>query len=113
MKYLVRWKLLLGPAQLRRLSSKIGLLQVGLNYIRELVDKGRVIGVYRFVREEPQMRAMLPSGIAIVEAESIEEIERSLEELPGLTVEGVRGLNYIEYEIEPLIELPYAREKEV
>jgi len=113
LKYLIRWKLLLGPSQLRRLSSKPGLLQVGLNYVRELVDKGKVVGVYRFIREEPRARAMVPSGIAIIEAESMEEIKRSLEKLPGLTVEGVRGLNYIEYEIEPLMELPYAREKGV
>jgi hypothetical protein len=117
-KYLIRWTVLLGREELERMSGRPDALQKVLDHVNRMIKESRV-EIYRIVPMEEVARSIRPSaegtlkpvhpaGIAIAEAGSVEEVRSMLEHL----VEGVSfgGLpvpvgNYLEFEINPLMEI--------
>ncbi len=115
-KYLVRWTVVLGREELERMSGRPGALQKVLDHVNRAI-KGTKVEIYRIVpieevtqslRPASETKPARPAGIAIAEANSVEEVRRKLEQL----VEGVKfgGLpvsveNYLEFEINPLVEI--------
>ena len=113
-KYLITWNLFLNREELEKISMKPEALEKGLNYLKN-VAKGTGLTVYRIVEMEEITRhtrlGTLPasanlSGVAIVEANSLEEVRRMVDEwVEGLTYGGMPVGGRLEYEIKPLMEL--------
>lgn len=113
-KYLITWNILLNREDLERMSRRPEALRKGLNYLKN-VAKGTGLKVYRTVEtEEITRHARLgaiptsanPSGVAIAEGNSLEEVRRMVEEwVEGLTYGGIPVGGRLEYEIKLLMEL--------
>jgi hypothetical protein len=113
-KYLITWNLLLNREDLEKISWRSEALQKGLNYLKN-VAKGARLTVYRIVEMEEITRhtrlgtlpaSANPSGVAIAEANSVEEARRMVDEwVEGLTYGGMPVGGRLEYEIKPLVEL--------
>ena len=113
-KYLITWNLLLNREDLEKISWRSEALQKGLNYLKN-VAKGARLTVYRIVEMEEITRhtrlgtlpaSANPSGVAIAEANSVEEARRMIDEwVEGLTYGGMPVGGRLEYEIKPLVEL--------
>lgn len=118
-KYLINWSLTLGREELSMISKEPVALDKALSYIKSIKKEGR-IEIYRFVTMEELTRRMKPpaeariSGIAIAEADSVEDVGEMLKDwVKGLSYGGVgtrMGIeNYLEYEIKPLEEIAVKR----
>jgi hypothetical protein len=113
-KYLITWNLFLNREELEKISMKPEALEKGLNYLKN-VAKGSKLVVYRIVQMEEFTRHIRPgslpssanpSGIAIAEASSLEEVKKMVDEwVEGLTYGGMPVGGRLEYEIKPLLEL--------
>jgi len=113
-KYLITWNLLLNREDLEKISWRSEALQKGLNYLKN-VAKGARLTVYRIVEMEEITRhtrlgtlpeSANPSGVAIAEANSVEEARRMVDEwVEGLTYGGMPVGGRLEYEIKPMVEL--------
>ena len=113
-KYLITWNLLLNREDLEKISWRPEALKKGLSYLKN-VAKGTRLTVYRIVEmEEITHRTRLgtvpvsanPSGVAIAEANSLEEVRKIVDEwVEGLTYGGLPVGGRLEYEIKPLMEL--------
>ena len=113
-KYLITWNLLLNREDLEKISWRSEALQKGLNYLKN-VAKGARLTVYRVVEMEEITRhtrlgtlpaSANPSGVAIAEANSLEEARRMVDEwVEGLNYGGMPVGGRLEYEIKPLMEL--------
>ena len=113
-KYLITWSLLLNREDLEKISWRPEALRKGLNYLKN-VAKGTGLTVYRIVEMEEITRhtrlgtlpaSANPSGVAIAEANSLEEVRRMVDEwVEGLTYGGMPVGGRLEYEIKPLMEL--------
>ena len=107
----------MGREELERISLRPEVLQKVLDHVNRSI-KGSKVEIYRIVPIEELARSVRPTaehpkpahpaGIAIAEAGSVEEVRSMLERL----VEGVSfgGLpvpvqNYLEFEINPLVEI--------
>ncbi len=117
-KYLVTWSLVLAQGDLEQISKRPDVLQRALKYIKSTAKRNAVT-VYRIgsVDEMTHFKGAAhlkrpqsaqPHGVAIVEAASIEEARKMINN----AVEGLQfGFgsipvkNYLEYEIQPLIEI--------
>lgn len=113
-KYLITWTLLLGPAEIAQLNGHPESLEHGLNYVKSVM-KTAGLQLYRIVSTEEMTRfsrqvpmSARPTGIAIAEANSIEEaramVERWVDGL-GYGSGSVPIRNYLEYDIKPLMDL--------
>ncbi len=117
-KYLITWRLVLGNDDLEKISRNPEVLQKGLKYIKSTTRKN-ALTIYRvgslneithFKRpiRSKYPESVNPNGIAIVEAASIEEARKMVNnwvEGLGYGFGTVPVKNYLEYEISPLIEL--------
>jgi hypothetical protein len=113
-KYLITWNLLLNREDLEKISQRPEALEKGLNYLKN-VAKGTSLTVYRIVEMEEITRhtrlgalpaSANPSGVAIAEANSLEEVKKMVDEwVEGLTYGGMPIGGRLEYEIKPLMEL--------
>src|ERR1700722_12702589 len=83
-KYLITWTLLLERGELEKISAHPEALEHGLNFVKSMI-KGSGLQLYRIVPTEEVTRftrldpgklpmSARPSGIAIVEAGSLEEV---------------------------------------
>ncbi|MDA4117337.1 MAG: hypothetical protein OK455_03230 [Thaumarchaeota archaeon] len=116
-KYLIRWTVILGRDELEKMSGRPDALQKVLDHLNRAI-KGSNVEIYRIVPIEEISESVRPgteiikparpAGIAIAEGDSIEDIRSRLER----TVEGISfgGLpvsvqNYLEFEINPLMEI--------
>lgn len=109
-KFLVTWKLLLRRGDTKRLAQQPKLLTPGFSYVKELIRSNKVISLYTILPKKTTRRRLRhvwrrPSGFAIVEAKSIEEVKKIVEAVPGLTHEGVPGSQYLKCEIVPVKEI--------
>ena len=110
--------------ELEKISRHPEALEHGLNYVKSMM-KGSGLQLYRIVPTEELTRftrlapghvptSARPSGIAIVEAGSLEEVRAMVESwVDGLGYGGgsVSVRNYLEYEIKLLMDLGHmARE---
>jgi hypothetical protein len=117
-KYLVTWTLVLERAELETMSAHPESLDHALNHVKSVikgVTKGAELQVYRVVpidevtgstRRIPT--SARPTGIAIVEARSLEEVRGMLESsVDGLSYGGlsVPVRSYLEYDIKLLADL--------
>ena len=113
-KYLITWNLLLDREDLEKISWRPEALKKGLNYLKNAAKETRLT-VYRIVEmEEVTRRTRLdtlpasanPRGVAIAEANSLNEVRRMVDEwVEGLTYGGMPVGGRLEYEIKPLMEL--------
>jgi hypothetical protein len=113
-KYLITWSLLLNREEIEKISWRPEVLKKGLNYLKNVAN-GTRLTVYRIVEmEEITHRARLgtlpesanPSGVAIAEANNLEEVRKMVDEwIEGLTYGGMPVGSHLEYEIKPLMEL--------
>jgi hypothetical protein len=113
-KYLITWNLLLNREDLKKISLRPEALQKGLNYLKN-VSKRKRLTVYRIVEMDEITRhkrldtlpeSANPNGVAIAEANSLEEVKKMLDEwVEGLTYGGMPIGGRLEYEIKPLMEL--------
>jgi hypothetical protein len=113
-KYLITWNLFLNREDLEKISMKPESLKKGLSYMKN-VAKGSKIVVYRIVQMEEYTRRIRPdsfsssanpSGIAMAEASSLEEVKKLVDEwVEGITYGGIPIEGRLEYEIKPLVEL--------
>ena len=113
-KYLITWNLLLNREDLEKISWRPEALKKGLSYLKN-VAKGTRLTVYRIVEVEEITRhkrlgtlqaSANPSGVAIAEANSLEEARRMVDEwVEGLNYGGMPVGGRLEYEIKPLMEL--------
>jgi hypothetical protein len=124
-KYLVRWTVLLGREELEKMSARPDALQKAFNYVKGMM-KGSKVEIYRIVAMEEVTRSarpaseglpksVHPTGIAIAEASSVEEVRMMLEHLvEGLSFGGlpVPVQNYLEFEISPLMDIGLHGSKE-
>ncbi len=117
-KYLITWSLDLDRTELDKISQHPDVLNKGLKYIRSTTRRNP-ISIYRIGSLEEishfvhtnrlsSAKSAHPHGIAIAEATSIEEAKKMVD----LLVEGLGfGFgsfpvkNYLEYDINPLIEV--------
>lgn len=113
-KYLITWTLAIGPGEMAQLNGHPESLEHGLNYVKSMM-KTSGLQLYRIVTTEEMTRfssqvpmSARPAGIAIAEANSIEEARAMVERwVDGLGYGGgsVPIRNYLEYEIKPLVDL--------
>ena len=117
-KYLITWTLLLERGELEKISAHPEALEHGLNFVKSMI-KGSGLQLYRIVPTEEVTRftrldpgklpmSARPSGIAIVEAGSLEEVRAMVDSwVDGLAYGGgsVSVRNYLEYEIKLLMDL--------
>jgi hypothetical protein len=113
-KYLITWNLLLNREDLEKISWRPEALQKGLNYLKNVAKKTSLT-VYRTVEMEEITRhkrlgtlqaSANPSGVAIAEANSLEEARKMVDEwVEGLNYGGMPVGGRLEYEIKPLMEL--------
>jgi hypothetical protein len=113
-KYLVTWTLLLERKELDEITAHPESLEHGLNYVKSMM-KGSGLQLYRIVpteelthfsREVPT--SARPTGIAIVEARSLEEARMMVENwVDGLSYgKGTVPIrSYLEYDIKLLMDL--------
>ncbi len=113
-KFLVTWTLLLERKELDEITAHPESLEHGLNYVMSMM-KGSGLQLYRIVpteelthfsREVPT--SARPTGIAIVEARSLEEARMMIENwVNGLSYgKGTVPIrSYLEYDIKPLMDL--------
>jgi hypothetical protein len=117
-KYLITWTLILERAELETMSAHPESLDHALNYVKSMVKgiiKGGGLQVYRIVSIDEVVSSTRkipssarPTGIAIVEAHSLEEVRRMLEgSMDGLSYGGmsVPVRSYLEYDIKLLADL--------
>lgn len=117
-KYLITWTLVLERAELETMSAHPESLDHALSYVKSMISgmmKETGLQVYRIVsideltsstRQIPT--SARPTGIAIVEAHSLEEVRAMLESsMEGLSYGGmsVPVRSYLEYDIKPLADL--------
>jgi hypothetical protein len=117
-KYLVTWTLVLERAELETMSAHPESLDHALSYVKSMIRemvKGNALQVYRVIpidevtsstRRIPT--SARPTGIAIVEARSLEEVRAMLESsVAGLSYGGmaVPVRSYLEYDIKLLADL--------
>jgi hypothetical protein len=114
-KYLITWTLLLGRAELEQISAHPESLEHGLAYVKAMMKGSGGLQLYRIVpieelttqtREVPA--SARPTGIAIAEANSIEEVRAMVDGwVDGLSygAGSVPVRSYLEYEIKPLMDL--------
>ncbi|HKT21259.1 MAG TPA: hypothetical protein VJR06_01360 [Nitrososphaerales archaeon] len=113
-KYLIRWKIKLGQDELLKISRRPQVLDRGLNYVKSSLNQVEA-EIYRIVpTEEVAMSARMTeggsasaSGIAIMEAVSIEKVRGLVDKvLEGLTFGGFPvARNYLEFQINELVEV--------
>jgi hypothetical protein len=113
-KYLITWNILLNREDLKKISLRPEALQKGLNYLKN-VSKRKRLTVYRILemgeitrhkRLDTLPESANPNGVAIAEANSLEEVRKMLDEwVEGLTYGGMPIGGRLEYEIKPLMEL--------
>jgi len=113
-KYLITWNLLLNREDLEKISFRPEALKKGLSYLKN-VSKGTGLTVFRIVEVTEITRrkrigtlpaSANPSGVAIAEANSLEEVRRMVDEwVEGLTYGGMPVGGRLEYEIKQLMEL--------
>jgi hypothetical protein len=116
-KYLITWTLLLERGELEQLAGHPESLEHGLNYVKSMT-KGSGLQLYRIVPVEEMTRSTRkvptsarPTGIAIVEAGSLEDAKAMVEKwVDGLSYGGgsVPVRNYLEYEVHLLMDLGQA-----
>jgi hypothetical protein len=116
LKYLITWSLHLTRDELAKISERPDVLEKGLNYVRHTM-KGSGLEIYRIVQMEEFTRfarpvpgevaaSAHPHGIAIAEASSVEEVRRMVDHwVEGFGFGGVSVRNYLEYEINPLVDI--------
>jgi hypothetical protein len=117
-KYLLTWTLVLERAELEQMSAHPESLEHALNYVKSMMSgmiKGHSLQIYRIVSMEEVTRSTRhiptsarPTGIAIVEAHSAEEVRAMLDSsVNGLSYGGmtVPVRSYLEYDIKPLADL--------
>jgi len=117
-KYLITWSLDLGRPELDKMSQHPEVLNKGLKYIKNTTRRNPItiyrIGlleeISRFTRPGhiKSAESAHPNGIAIVDAESIEEARKMVDLLVeglGFGFGSVPVKNYLEYDIKPLIEV--------
>jgi len=117
-KYLVTWSLALDKGDLEQISRRPEVLQRSLKYIKSTA-KRNAITIYRIgsVDEMTHFKGAVhltrpqsahPHGVAIMEATSIEEARKMLNNWAEGLQFGFGSIaikNYLEYEIQPLIEI--------
>ena len=113
-KYLITWNLLLNREDLEKISLRPEALKKGLNYLKNVAKKTRLT-VYRIVEMEEITRhkrlgtlpaSANPSGVAIAEANSLEEVRKMVDEwVEVLNYGGMPVGGRLEYEIKRLMEL--------
>ena len=113
-KYLITWNVFLNREDLEKISMKPEALKKGLNYLKNVAEGSKLV-VYRIVQMEEYTRHIRPgslassanpSGIAMAEANSLEEVKKLVDEwVEGLTYGGIPVGGRLEYEIKPLLEL--------
>jgi len=116
-KYLIIWNLILGSQELEKISMKPEALRKGLDYVKTM-QKGSGLQLYRIVPIEEithfegrPISANIsahknPNGIAIVDAGSVEEARRMVDNwVEGLSYGGISMQRYLKYEIKPLMEI--------
>lgn len=113
-KYLITWTLLLERAELEKISAHPESLEHGLSYLKSMM-KGTGLQLYRIVPMEEMTHftrrvptSARPTGIAIAEARSFEEVRTMVDKwVDGLGYGGgsVPVRNYLEYDIKPLVDL--------
>jgi hypothetical protein len=117
-KYLITWTLVLERAELETMSAHPESLDHALNYVKSVI-KGKIRGsklqAYRIVPIEEVVSSTRkipssarPTGIAIVEANSLEDVRKMLEDsMDGLSYGGmsVPVRSYLEYDIKMLADL--------
>jgi hypothetical protein len=115
-KYLITWSLILGREELEKISRRPDVLQKGLKYVKK-TSKQNALEIYRigqmeevthFERQVPGTvpASAHPHGIAIAEANSLEEVRTMVNYwVEGFGFGGVPVSNYLEYDIEPLINI--------
>lgn len=116
-KYLIIWNLILGSQELEMISMRPEVLRKGLNYVKTM-KRGSGLELYRIVPIEEithfegrPLSANIsahknPNGIAIVDAGSVEEARRMVDNwVEGLSYGGISMQRYLKYEIKPLMEL--------
>lgn len=113
-KYLITWTLLLDRTELEEISAHPESLEHGLNYVKSMT-KASGLQLYRIVpveelthfsRQVP--KSARPTGIAIAEARSLEEVRTMVESwVDGLGYgKGTVPIrSYLEYDIKPLMDL--------
>jgi hypothetical protein len=117
-KYLINWSLELGGPELEKISQHPDVLSKGLKYIKSATRKnpisiyrvGSLEEISRFASPARQRskQSANPHGIAIAEAVSIEEARKLIDLLVeglGFGFGSVPVKNYLEYDIQPLIEI--------
>lgn len=113
-KYLITWTLLLDRRELEEIAAHPESLDHGLSYVKSMTKESglqlyRIVPMEeltRFSREVPT--SARPTGIAIAEADSLEEARRMVERwVDGLSYgKGTVPIrSYLEYDIKPLMEL--------
>ena len=113
-KYLITWNVFLNREDLEKISMKPEALKKGLNYLKNVAEGSKLV-VYRIVQMEEYTShkrpsslssSANPSGIAMAEASSLEEVKKMVDEwVEGLTYGGIPVGGHLEYEIKPLLEL--------
>ncbi len=115
-KFLINWKLILNNAEMEKISMRPEVLQKGLIYVRNAAKRS-TLEIYRiaemdeithFARPslESASKPRHPHGIAIIEAPSIEEARRLVNQwVEGFGFGGVSVENYIEFDINPLVDV--------
>ncbi len=115
-KYLITWSLILGREELEKISRRPDVLQKGLKYVKktskqsalEIYRIGQLEEVTHFERIAPEsaIASAHPNGIAIAQANSIEEVRTMVNYwVEGFGFGGVPVSNYLEYDIKPLIDI--------
>jgi hypothetical protein len=117
-KYLITWTLVLERAELETMSAHPESLEHALNHVKSMIKgtiKGHDLQVYRIVSIDEVTSSKRhiptsarPTGIAIVEAHSLEEVRAMLESsVDGLSYGGmsVPVSSYLEYDIKLLADL--------
>jgi hypothetical protein len=117
-KYLITWSLVLAQEDLEKISRRPEVLQRGLKYIKSTARRN-ALTIYRIGSLEEVTRfkgaahtirpqSAHPHGVAIAEAASIEEARKMINNWVETLQFGFGSTpvkNYIEYEIQPLIEI--------
>jgi ornithine carbamoyltransferase len=116
-KYLITWSLNLSSQELQMMAKQPKALEKGLNYLHNLngknkIDIFRVVSINEITSFEGIPNAIgktntdPPNGIAILNAESIEDARAMISQLvDGLSYGGLSIRNYLNYEIKPLMEI--------
>jgi hypothetical protein len=114
-KYLITWCLELGRDELTMISGRPQVLTKALHYVEDIAKENdleiyRIVPLERLTRHEKISKDCLApaqsSGIAIVRASSLEEAGEMMKcWVEGLSYGGIPMGNYLDYEIEPIVEI--------